>query len=143
MPGGKNKIQEHPKANTNGFKERPNRAGRPRGRRDNVSIFSDILKAEGLEILDPKIYLLNSLFKITTQGQGYARLRALLELWDRIYGKPKPSTPEDEPTFKPPLILTQAELEYVQKLGIDIDQRGNIIVEDQRQKEQMEALKNR
>lgn len=143
MPGGKNRIQEHPKANTNGFRERPDQAGRPRGKRDNISIFSDLLQAEGLEVQDPKVFLLNNLFKIATQGNDYVKLRASLELWDRIYGKPKPTAPEDEPAHQPPILVTSDELEILKKIGIDLSNQPIIQTKTKEQKHAMELLGER
>lgn len=147
MPGGKNRIQENPKANTNGFKERPDQAGKPPGRKDNTTLIRQALQAKELKYEDPDLYLIGQLINIlqdpqTRQG---VKLSAINSLLDRSQGKPRQTaeiTSHTAPAYiKTQVINTQESnagdfIEICKTLGIQY-----IEVETEEAKQKLEKIR--
>ena len=79
-----------------------NPLGRPKGRKDNATIFSELLQSKGLKETDPTTYLFNKLVNILEdEHQNPAITRQTVnDILDRLFGKPKSTiehgrTPED------------------------------------------------
>ena len=79
-----------------------NALGRPKGRKDNATIFKEILIAKDLEETDPTRYLFNKLVEILEdKNQNPTIVRQTANnILDRLFGKPKSTiehgrTPED------------------------------------------------
>jgi len=107
MPGGKNRINEHPKANTNGFAERPGDAGKPKGRKDNITIVREILEAKGIKNADPNYFILEILIDIIKDPETPRgiRERASRGLFEILNGRSKINQEMAENEIRPIIIL--------------------------------------
>jgi hypothetical protein len=147
MPGGKNRIQEHPKANSNGFRERPDQAGKPPGRKDNTTLIKQVLKAKDLKYEDPDLYLISQLIDILQDPQTRpgVKLSVVNALLDRSQGKPRQTAEiinNTAPAYKEPVLINTQEsnaedfIEICKTFGISY-----ITVENDEHRKMLEQLR--
>jgi len=79
-----------------------NPKGRPKGRKNNVTIFREILEARDLKESDPTTYLFSKLVDIIEDENPNISItrQAINDVFDRLYGKPESTvkhgrTPEE------------------------------------------------
>ena len=79
-----------------------NPAGRPKGSKNKATILRDVLKDKGVEVESPDVYYMSQYIDIIQQKDQSteSKMRALENLWNRTYGKPKSTvehgrTPEE------------------------------------------------
>jgi hypothetical protein len=142
-----NNIADKMEANTNGFRERPDQAGRPRGRKNNATIMREVLQAKNLKITDPQLYMINKVIEIIEEPetlQGH-RINAIFRLFEQAYGKPIQKTEpiEQTPQNRGALIVAKTDPSKDELISMARDLgRAVFIVEDKEDKQMMEKMKN-